>query len=193
MRSATPARPFTDGRCSRIGAASRRGHDARQPTWSPTLVKAVHDMCTDHMQQDQTHYPVATTGIRRQRGHRILKNLVEKGAVSPVPTLRRKAPRAARRRAKRPPKGRKPAVPGEIFDAASLAGGRPPRTQRPHRTQQRPGGSTRHGTCPTKTLKTSTAGPSPTSSTHSDLARHSTDTQYLQSHAAKETLLSHMH
>ena len=64
---------------------------------------------------------------------RILKALVERGAAVPVPALRRKAPRAARRArpyARRLPRGRKPSRPGEIVQldtmTVSLRDGRPP-------------------------------------------------------------------
>ena len=55
---------------------------------------------------------------------RILKALVEKGHVFPVPALRRNAPRAARRKrpwATRLPKGRKPSQPGEIVQLDTLS------------------------------------------------------------------------
>ena len=63
---------------------------------------------------------------------RILKMLMERGAVTPVPTLRRDGPRAARRvrpHARHLPKGRKPTSPGEIVQldtpAVSPHPGRP--------------------------------------------------------------------
>ena len=54
---------------------------------------------------------------------RILKTLMERGAVTPVPSLRRNGPRAARRLgpyARRLPRGRKPTSPGEIVQLDTL-------------------------------------------------------------------------
>ena len=54
---------------------------------------------------------------------RILKTLMDQGAVTPVPSLRRNRPRAARRArpyARRLPKGRKASAPGEIVQLDTL-------------------------------------------------------------------------
>ena len=138
-----------------IAGASRRSHDAptRQPAWSPTLAKAVHDMRADCAVQGQTHR-CDDGGVCESAAARILKRLVEKGTVAPVSTLRRKAPRAA---ADRLPRGRKPTDLGEILDILPLTldSGRPPPSS-------------------TATSNATTA-PDATSSTPSDHAMHSTD------------------
>ena len=121
----------------RLAPQSRRPHHPRRPAWSPVLVKAVHDMRTDYPMWGKAKLTI----LLRRQGYsvcesttgRILKRLVDKGAVSPVPTLRRKAPRAARRsrpHVRRLPKGRKPTAPGEIIQLDTLSltldSGRPP-------------------------------------------------------------------
>jgi transposase InsO family protein len=117
---------------------SRRPHRLRKPAWSPALVKAVEELRADNpmwgkrklawlLRREGFDVCVSTVG-------RILKHLMERGVVTPVPTLRRK-PGGRRfrligseRHAKRLPKGLKPTRPGEIVQVdtvfVSLAPGR---------------------------------------------------------------------
>ena len=117
---------------------SRRPHRCRKPAWSPALVKAVEELRADNpmwgkrklvwlLRREGFAASVSTVG-------RILKHLMERGVVTPVPTLRRK-PGGRRfrligkaRHAKRLPKGLKPSRPGEIVQVdtvfVSLAPGR---------------------------------------------------------------------
>ena len=75
----------------RLAPQSRRPHTRRQPAWSPTLVKAVHAMRTDYPMWGKAKLTI----LLQRQGYsvcenttgRILKMLVERGAVSPVPTL----------------------------------------------------------------------------------------------------------
>ena len=123
-------------RSGRLAPQSRRPHTPRRPAWSPALVKAVHDMRADYPMWGKAKLTILLRrqgyGVCESTTGRILKRLVDKGTVAPVPTLRRKAPRAPRRsrpHARRLPKGRKPTAPGEIvqLDTLSLTldGGRP--------------------------------------------------------------------
>ena len=97
----------------RLAPQSRRPHHLRRPAWAPALVKAVREARADY----PTWGKAKLTVVLRRQGYRgsrstigrILKRLVENGAVSPVPALRRNRPHA-----KRLPKGRKPTTPGEI-------------------------------------------------------------------------------
>jgi transposase InsO family protein len=117
---------------------SRRPHRRRKPAWSPALVKAVEELRADNpmwgkrklvwlLRREGITASVSTVG-------RILKHLMQRGVVTPVPTLRRK-PGGRRfrligkeRHAKRLPKGLKPSRPGEIVQVdtvfVSLAPGR---------------------------------------------------------------------
>ena len=99
----------------------------RRPQWTPALVAVVQRMRGDDpmwgkvriavlLQRDGHAVSESTTG-------RILKMLMERGVVAPVPTLRRNGPRAVRRlrpHARRLPKGRKPTSPGEIVQLDPL-------------------------------------------------------------------------
>ena len=120
----------------RLEPLSRRPRRVRRAQWSPAPVAAVREARNDYPMWGKAEIAV----LVRRRGFdagesavgRILKTLVEKGAVFPVPDLRRNAPRAARRkrpRAGRLPKGRKSSRPGEIvrLDTLSIArtAGRP--------------------------------------------------------------------
>ena len=117
----------------RLAPRSRRPRRVRRPEWSPELATAVHEMRADFPMWGKAKLTI----LLRRQGYtasqstvgRILKNLVERGAVTPVPTLRRKAPRRSRKHsrphARRLPKGRKPTAPGEIvqLDTLSLSPG----------------------------------------------------------------------
>ena len=108
---------------NRLNPRSRRPHTLRRPAWSAALVAAV--------QETRADYPMwgKIAVLLRHHGHavsesttgRILKALMERGAVTPVPTCN--GPRAARRLrpyARRLPKGRKPTTPGEILQLDTL-------------------------------------------------------------------------
>ena len=112
---------------------SRRPRRVRQPEWSPQLAAAVRKARADFPMWGKAKLTVL---LRRQgctasesTVGRILKKLLERGAVVPVPTLRRKASRSGLKRkrphAKRLPKGRKPTAPSGIVqvDTLSLASG----------------------------------------------------------------------
>jgi len=108
---------------------SRRPHRVRRRHWSPPLVAAVESLRRDYPLWGKAKLCV----LLRRDGHqvsestvgRILAHLVARGRVQPAPSLRRRMPRAARRRpyAQRLPKGRKPTRPGELvqLDTLSLA------------------------------------------------------------------------
>jgi transposase InsO family protein len=117
---------------------SRRPHRVRRPAWSPALVQAVEELRADNpmwgkrklawlLRREGFAVSVSTVG-------RILKRLMERGVVTPVPALRRK-PGGRRfrligkdRHARRLPKGLKPSRPGDIVQVdtvfVSLAPGR---------------------------------------------------------------------
>ncbi len=99
----------------------------RTPAWSPELVAAVRDIRTEFSMWGKAKITV----ILRRQGFgtsestvgRILKALIDRGVVLPVPTVRRKAPRAQRRirpHARRLPKGKRPTRPGEIVQIDTL-------------------------------------------------------------------------
>jgi putative transposase len=114
----------------RAEPGSRRPHRPRRPTWSSALVEAVEALRDDNpmwgkrklavlLQRQGVAASVSTVG-------RILARLVARGAVVPVPILRRK-PAARRirftareRYAKRLPKGRKARSPGELVQIDTL-------------------------------------------------------------------------
>jgi putative transposase len=102
---------------------SRRPHRLRRPQWSPALVQSVEELRADNpmwgkrklailLAREGFTASVSTVG-------RILKSLVARGLVMPVPTLRRK-PGGRRfrligkRHARRLPKGLKPTIPGQL-------------------------------------------------------------------------------
>ena len=99
----------------RLAPQPRRPHHPRQPTWSQALVKAVHDMCTDYPMWGKAKLTILLRrqgyGVCESTTGRILKRLVDKGAVSPVPILRRKAryarPRGTSCRGPAPKPGRR--------------------------------------------------------------------------------------
>jgi transposase InsO family protein len=109
---------------------SRRPHHVRRPSWTPALAKAVEDLRADNpmwgkrklaalLRREGIAVTVSTVG-------RILRKLMDRGVVTPVPTLRRN-PQARRirltasqRYARRLPKGLKPKRPGEIVQIDTL-------------------------------------------------------------------------
>ena len=126
-------------RQGRLEPRSRRPRRLRRTAWSAELVEAVLAA-----RRDQPMWGKAKIAVVVRRGRpewpaasestvgRILSHLMRRGAVEPVPALRRKAPRAARSRrewARRRPAGLRPAKPGEIVQVDTLTvtprGGRP--------------------------------------------------------------------
>jgi hypothetical protein len=109
---------------------SRRPHRLRRPTWPPALVQAVEELRADNpmwgkrklawlLRREGVVVSISTIG-------RILKSLMDRGVVTPVPTLRRK-PGGRRfriigrqRHARRLPKGLKPSRPGEIVQVDTM-------------------------------------------------------------------------
>ena len=109
---------------------SRCPHQPRQPTWTPALAQAVAELRADNpmwgkrkiaalLRRDGVAASISTVG-------RILRKLMDRGVVIPVPTLRRN-PDARRirltqqqRYARRLPKGLKPTKPGEIVQIDTL-------------------------------------------------------------------------
>jgi transposase InsO family protein len=110
----------------RLRPLSRRPHRRRQPAAPPALPRAVEAL--------RRQYPMwgkAKLGpLLRAQGlavsdstvGRILRRLVERGAVDPVPALRRRRAgrRPARRYAARLPKGLKATVPGALVQLDTL-------------------------------------------------------------------------
>ena len=84
---------------NRLKPCSRRPHTLRQPAWSAALVAAVQETHADYPMWGKAKIAV----LLRCHGHavsesttgRILKTLIERGTVTPVPTCN--GPRAARR------------------------------------------------------------------------------------------------
>jgi putative transposase len=108
---------------------SRKPHRPRQPAWSRSLVEAVEALRADNpmwgksklvvlLRRDGFQASASTVG-------RILKRLVDRGAVTPVPVLRKKSGRCRFRvigkaHARRLPKGLKPTRPGAIVQLDTL-------------------------------------------------------------------------
>jgi transposase InsO family protein len=109
---------------------SRRPHRRRKPAWSPALVQAVEELRADNPMWGKKKLTV----LLRRQGFavslstvgRILKQLMHRGVVTPVPTLRRKPGGrrfrllAKERHARRLPKGLKPSRPGEIVQLDTM-------------------------------------------------------------------------
>jgi len=109
---------------------SRRPHRKRQPAWPSSLVLAVEKARADNPMWGKRKLAV----VLRRQGYkvsvstigRILKKLMDRGVVIAVPTLRRKPGgrryrfNAAKRYAKRLPKGLKPQRPGEMVQIDTL-------------------------------------------------------------------------
>jgi putative transposase len=113
----------------RLEPRSRRPHRPRKPAWPTALVQAVEELRADNPMWGKRKL----VWLLRREGFavslssvgRILKNLMQRGVVTPVPTLRRK-PGGRRfrligkRHAKRLPKGLKPSRPGEIVQVDTV-------------------------------------------------------------------------
>jgi putative transposase len=109
---------------------SRRPRRLRSPKWPPALVAAIEALRADNPMWGKRKIAVL---LRRQglavstsTTGRILRRLMDKGVVTPVPTLRRN-PQARRvrftakqRYARRLPKGLKPTTPGELVQIDTL-------------------------------------------------------------------------
>jgi putative transposase len=109
---------------------SRRPHRPRRPAWSPALAVAVEKLRLDNPMWGKAKL----AAVLNRRGDkvsvstvgRILKKLMDRGVVTPVPTLRRKPGgrrfrfNAAERYGKRLPKGHKPQQPGELVQIDTL-------------------------------------------------------------------------
>jgi putative transposase len=108
---------------------SRRPHRLRRRAWSSALVQAVEELRADNpmwgkrklawlLRREGRSVSISTVG-------RILRSLMQRGVVTPVPTLRRR-PGGRRfrligkRHAKRLPKGLKPSLPGEIVQVDTM-------------------------------------------------------------------------
>lgn len=109
---------------------SRRPHHVRPKTWTPELVQAVERIRDDNPMWGKQKIVVllAREGVKTSASTvgRILKSLVDRGVVVPVPILRRH-PGGRRirltgkeRHARRLPKGLKPTSPGEIVQVDTL-------------------------------------------------------------------------
>lgn len=109
---------------------SRKPHRPRKGTWTPALAQAVEELRADNpmwgkrklaalLRREGVDVSISMVG-------RILRKLMDRGVVVPVPTLRRN-PEARRirrtavqRYARRLPKGLKPTRPGEIVQIDTL-------------------------------------------------------------------------
>ena len=109
---------------------SRRPHEVRKPMWTPALARAVEELRAENpmwgkrklaalLRREGFALSVSTVG-------RILRRLMDRGRVVPVPTLRRNPgarrfrPTAAQRYARRLPKGLRPTRPGEMVQVDTL-------------------------------------------------------------------------
>jgi len=109
---------------------SRRPRRLRQPSWPPGLVEAVEQLRLDNPMWGKRKLAVLLSregfAASASTVGRILKKLVARGAVIPVPTLRRK-PGGRRfcftnkqRHARRLPRGLKPSRPGQLVQIDTL-------------------------------------------------------------------------
>jgi transposase InsO family protein len=113
----------------RLEPRSRRPHRLRQPTATGALVRAVERLRAEHpmwgkrkiaalLRREGIDVSVSMVG-------RILKTLMDRGVVTPVPILRRRPGgrrfrMIAKRHARRLPKGLKPTRPGELVQIDTL-------------------------------------------------------------------------
>ena len=103
---------------------SRRPRTMRKPSWTPALVRAVEALRADNPMwgKRKPAAPLRRAGVvvSTSTVGRILRKLVARGAVIPVPMLRRRPGgrrirfTATQRHARRLPKGLKPTRPGEM-------------------------------------------------------------------------------
>lgn len=109
---------------------SRRPHQTRKPSWTPALAKAVEDLRADNPMWGKRKLVVLLRregmAVSTSMVGRILRKLMDRGVITPVPTLRRR-PAARRiclnareRYARRLPKGHKPIRPGELVQIDTL-------------------------------------------------------------------------
>lgn len=109
---------------------SRRPHRLRPKTWTPELMRAIERLRDDNPMWGKAKIVVllARDGLATSESTvgRILKSLVDRGVVTPVPILRRR-PGGRRfritgreRHARRLPKGHKPRQPGELVQVDTL-------------------------------------------------------------------------
>jgi putative transposase len=109
---------------------SRRPHQLRRPCWTPALAETVAALRADNPMWGKRKLAVVLRreglGVSISTVGRILRRLMDRGVVIPVPTLRRHpAARRVRlttreRYARRLPKGHRPAKPGEIVQIDTL-------------------------------------------------------------------------
>jgi putative transposase len=108
---------------------SRRPKRLRKATWTPQLVKAVEEWRLEEPTWGKARIVVKLReqGFKASEATvgRILAHLVKRGAIVPVPTLRKAAKTrkwtAKRRFAERLPKGAKPERPGQIVQLDTLS------------------------------------------------------------------------
>lgn len=108
---------------------SRRPHHLRKPAWPPVLVQAIEELRADNPMWGKRKLAVLLAregfAVSVSTVGRILKSLMRRGVVTPVPRLRRK-PGGRRfrligkRHARRLPKGLKPSRPGEMVQVDTL-------------------------------------------------------------------------
>ena len=159
----------------RNARAASRLIDAQPPNSEAAIRRAtVRELRADYPMWGKAKLTV----LLRRQGYavsestvgRILKRLMTRGEITPVPSLRRKAPRAARRirpHARRLPKGRKASTPGEIVQrdvlSVCLGHGRPPSSNSPPATRSPSGPAPKPVAAPPQTTpKTSSTNSSPT-------------------------------
>lgn len=109
---------------------SRRPRRVRPKTWTPELLEAVERFRSDNPMWGKGKIAVllAREGVTTSASTvgRILRSLMDRGVIVPVPTLRKRpGPRRLRltttqRHARRLPKGLKPTRPGEIVQIDTL-------------------------------------------------------------------------
>lgn len=110
---------------------SRRPHRCRRPAFTPAMVRAVADLRAENPMWGKRKLAavlrreglaISTTTVGR-----ILRRLMERGLVVPVPILRRRPragglrPTTRQRYARRLPKGLRPRRPGEIVQIDTLS------------------------------------------------------------------------
>lgn len=102
----------------------------RKPCWTPALAQAVEELRADNPMWGKRKIAALLRGegvaVSVSTVGRILRKLMDRGRVVPVPTLRRNPgarrcrPTALQRYARRLPKGLKPTRPGEIVQIDTL-------------------------------------------------------------------------